>query len=153
MMRSGKNSNVSWLLLLALSWCAALGLMACAVDDPAVSEQQQHNLNDPPWETICGDGLCSGRENINNCPEDCTPSNPPGVCGDSVCSWDESWLTCPQDCPYPTTCGDGYCGVGENCPVDCVPPVCGDCICSAGETTTCVYDCNLPNQPTWCIFP
>jgi hypothetical protein len=151
-MRSGKNNKASWLVMIVLGWCAAIGLVACAVDDPAVREEQQENLNDPPWETICGDGLCSGRENITNCPEDCTPVVPV-VCGDGLCSGTENWGNCPADCPLPSVCGDGTCDPGENCPVDCVPPVCGDCICSAGEVTSCPYDCNLPNQPTWCIFP
>ena len=71
----------------------------------------------------CGNGVCAGGEDVNNCPWDC------GSCGDAVCSEerDETVASCPQDCHR---CGDGICGPGESCtgasacPVDCDV---GDC--------------------------
>ncbi|MGI6443538.1 MAG: InlB B-repeat-containing protein [Candidatus Dojkabacteria bacterium] len=69
----------------------------------------------------CGDGICSGEETAENCPEDC-----PSVCGDGICSPDEDAQSCPEDCP--SVCGDGICGDGEdseNCPEDCGAPVTG----------------------------
>lgn len=168
-MRSGKNSKLrgTWMMVVALGWSAAIALAACAVDpapdpapdsamDPALdntSETRQEGRFDPepPWDTICGDGLCSGREDLFNCPEDCSP--PPDICGNGICGFNETYFNCPADCPYPVTCGDNLCSPGESCPIDCAPVTCGDCICHPGETTSCPWDCNLPNYPTWCIEP
>jgi hypothetical protein len=141
-------------MVVALGWCAAIVLAACAVDEPGLGETQQleRNSPEPPFDTLCGDGLCSGQETQANCPEDC-PATPPPFCGDGLCNGNETQASCPADCTPPPVCGDGVCSAGENCPVDCAPVVCGDCICSAGETTSCPWDCNLPNYPTWCLEP
>ncbi len=58
-------------------------------------------------------------------------------------------MACPGDCgAYGGTCGDGYCGPGEDpmaCPGDCgaANGFCGDGLCGPGEdTVTCDGDCN-----------
>jgi hypothetical protein len=143
----------------------ALGLAACAVETErddggdgrdgrdgrdSLGEAQPRSRWEPPVDTLCGDGLCSGQETVFNCPEDCTPS---GFCGDGVCSGGETPASCPADCIATPVCGDGVCSPGENCPVDCAPVVCGDCICSAGEVTSCPSDCGVPGYPTGCLEP
>ena len=40
----------------------------------------------------CGDGHCSGPEDIGSCPADCH------VCGDGICSGGETCSSCPEDC-------------------------------------------------------
>lgn len=66
----------------------------------------------------CGDGVCTGKENRCNCPEDCggvvktstteeaspTTQQEEAYCGDGVCesSRGESRDTCQQDCPKAT---------------------------------------------------
>jgi hypothetical protein len=63
---------------------------------------------------MCGDGQCTGREDLESCAEDCRR------CGDDTCSEpQESLDNCPEDC---RRCGDGTCSDGEdsdNCPDDC----------------------------------
>jgi hypothetical protein len=64
----------------------------------------------------CGDGLCSGGEDYQDCPVDC------GFCGDAVCGFSETESSCPPDCL--DGCGDGLCKAqsGEDaatCPKDC----------------------------------
>ena len=63
--------------------------------------------------SICGDGYCSGAENVDNCEFDC-------YCGDALCSVGETIENCPTDCAY---CGDGICteelGEATDCPEDC----------------------------------
>ena len=71
----------------------------------------------PPYEppqvttpAFCGDGSCdltSRGETAVNCPVDC-----PAVCGDTACTHTESPQSCALDC---VGCGDGKCGVGEDC--------------------------------------
>jgi hypothetical protein len=64
---------------------------------------------------VCGDGVCRGSENPDQCPDDCNATT--AYCGDGVCTEDPA--TCPDDC---TGCGDGTCSAGEssqNCADDC----------------------------------
>lgn len=143
-------------IMVALGWSAAIALASCAVDpatdptgDSTSETQQQGRWEEPPWDTICGDHLCSGQENAINCPEDCSPG--PDICGNGVCGNGETYLNCSADCPQPVVCGDLICSPGENCPYDCSPVTCGDCLCHPGETTSCPWDCNVPGVPTWCL--
>ncbi len=102
-----KRALVSLLLLLFLS--LPLAVIAAAPPTP-VSEHR------------CGDGVCDGPENPQNCPQDC-------ACGDGICDAAENPRNCPQDCP-PTEgkCGDGLCDEFEQknpdlCPQDCAAQV------------------------------
>ena len=85
---------------------------------------------------------------MRSCAFDC------GVCGDGICSVKENNATCKKDCP--ASCGDKKCAAGtetaRNCPRDC-PGVCGDGLCNrsvnaAGKLaqenySTCSWDCPL----------
>jgi hypothetical protein len=148
---SGLNIRMSWVAVVC--W-VGLAFSACAADDPATPEvgaTRQQLLSAPPYDTLCGDGVCSGSETLANCPDDCT--NPP-VCGDGLCNGSETPASCPADCSGSSVCGDGTCDPGEtaaNCAVDCVPAACGDCVCSYGETAACPWDCDVPGYPSWCI--
>lgn len=145
---------------LAVAWCFALGVASCATEPvgpeggDGVDGVQQHNRFEPPYDTICGDGVCSGSETLANCPEDCTPTP---FCGDGACNGGETPATCPADCSSSPVCGDGVCSgpseTAATCPVDCVPATCGDCICSFGEAQSCPWDCNVPGYPSWCLDP
>jgi hypothetical protein len=150
---SGLKLRGTWVaaacwLALAMGGCATEELEAAQPGDGTV---RQEVLAAPPFDTLCGDGVCSGAETQANCPEDCTAA---AVCGDGVCNGGETPASCPTDCPVSPVCGDGVCNPGEtaaSCPVDCVPAVCGDCVCSYGEAAICPWDCNVPGYPTWCI--
>ncbi|MFH2008440.1 MAG: hypothetical protein ABI333_17775 [bacterium] len=53
----------------------------------------------------CGDGVCSSKEDIASCPEDCGPP-----CGDDLCEPEENAVSCPADCAgplYPGPCFGG----------------------------------------------
>jgi len=55
---------------------------------------------------------------------ECIVSLKQSVCGDGVCEGNENLETCFEDC-YKEECGNGICGEGEdhdNCPGDCDPP-------------------------------
>lgn len=76
------------------------------------------------------DGVCSGAEDCNVCPNDCPgkingkPANR-WCCGDGVCSGPEDTLLCAADCGAPPLCGDGLCDPLEDaclCSADCGPP-------------------------------
>ncbi len=74
--------------------------------------------------TNCGDGICSGAENSENCYIDCG-----SVCGDGVCNGNETCSNCVKDCNpcSEAHCGDGICNAGENsenCPKDCYKKSC-----------------------------
>jgi hypothetical protein len=56
---------------------------------------------------VCGDGLCTGAENVTFCAPDC------GFCGDDVCDWTENASTCAPDCA--PVCGDGEVEFPEKC--------------------------------------
>jgi hypothetical protein len=44
--------------------------------------------------SVCPDGLCTGDEDVETCPDDC-----PAVCGDGHCTPEaEPYRTCPEDC-------------------------------------------------------
>ena len=101
---------------------------------------------------ICGDGRCDPQyENINNCPQDCTPcaSDSDCVSDSGACNicLSKAWLAlgkaatdnpvclngygtsicaCEQSlCVRKSVCGDGKCDSKyentKNCPLDCVP--------------------------------
>ncbi len=84
----------------------------------------------PVGGAACGNEVCEGGENCNNCPDDCGEC--PGECGDGTCDPDqgEDCNTCPDDCgECPGECGDETCDPDQgedcgNCPDDCGP--CGD---------------------------
>ena len=59
-----------WLLSLVL----ILGLLACSVPGTLAEETEQPQEANPQSQRICGDQICDGPENSQNCPEDC-----PGV--------------------------------------------------------------------------
>ncbi|GAX78725.1 hypothetical protein CEUSTIGMA_g6163.t1 [Chlamydomonas eustigma] len=48
-------------------------------------------------QSVCGDGVCNGNEDVLSCGRDCCPS---GSCGDGKChAWlGENCETCPEDC-------------------------------------------------------
>lgn len=62
-------------------------------------------------EPFCGDGACNGREDVEDCPEDC-----PAVCGDELCTHDETVASCADDCLISFS-GD----VVPNIRYDCAP--------------------------------
>jgi hypothetical protein len=45
---------------------------------------------------VCGDGECTGDEDVESCASDCS------VCGDNECTGDEDVKSCPSDCELPT---------------------------------------------------
>jgi len=70
----------------------------------------------------CGDGICNGDEDYNNCPEDC---DEPGDCGPGYL---EDCVD--DDCAPESWCGDGYCdGTSQEWGADlcCYDLDCGDC--------------------------
>lgn len=83
--------------------------------------------------SCCGDALCSGVENGNNCELDCGLPPQPPVCGDSVCTADEDSCSCAVDCGAPPAevCDDGL----DN---DCDQAVdCGDSNCASSPSCSC----------------
>ncbi|MBN1287485.1 MAG: LysM peptidoglycan-binding domain-containing protein [Anaerolineae bacterium] len=119
------------------------------------------NLRVPRSPDVCGDGRCTGPENLSSCCADCT------TCGDGVCCGAESSL-CDYDCGcdydyscesqrgenaencyHDCSCGNGYCDTANredshSCPSDCY---CGDNICDAYEerVRSCLAtDCYIP---------
>jgi len=91
----------------------------------------------------CGDGICQDREDETNCPEDCYSIS---SCGNGICEEWEDEYSCPDDCSQKALCGDGSCGEDEtpyNCPEDCAVATCGNGICDGGENEeTCPQDCS-----------
>jgi hypothetical protein len=97
--------------ILALAICISL---ACGLlGDTETPEPTQPPLQpaDTPvspstgsGEKPCGDGVCDGPENAQNCPQDCgeygihTPAPFQGRCGDGTCEGPENATNCPQDC-------------------------------------------------------
>jgi len=47
---------------------------------------------------LCGDGICSSKEDFGTCPSDCAP-----VCGNGICEYGEGQDTCPVDCGFIST--------------------------------------------------
>ena len=73
---------------------------------------------------FCGDGTCTGDEDVRSCPEECEAAD---LCGDALCGDSEDAATCPGDCP--ASCGDGLCTASEDvdsCEPDCGPLSCKD---------------------------
>lgn len=119
----------------------------------------------PPTGPWCGDGICGGpeeNEDCSTCAIDCRCSGKScsrGCCGDGVCSGNEKIDSCPVDCsgggtppttlpPGPGTCGDGVCAGAEfgedcaSCAADCrcqgkgcARACCGDGVCEGSESS------------------
>ena len=86
----------------------------------------------------CGDGQCTGTEDVTSCPQDCT-----ATCGNDRCEAGET-QSCPQDCGTGIssgwTCEASYFGAGDGCDCGCgaLDPDCEDPTqqlfnCAAGE--------------------
>ncbi|MFA5059460.1 MAG: hypothetical protein WC676_02410 [Candidatus Omnitrophota bacterium] len=89
----------------------------------------------------CGDYLCGGSEDQNNCPQDCLE---PAVCGNGTCDAGETCTDCSGDCGQ-CQCGDGECNGNEACGCADCSPCCGDETCDANETyVSCPADCDAP---------
>jgi hypothetical protein len=61
------------LVLLALA-CNLVGAEPAPTQEPLPTEAQaEPTAESPPLESEkrCGDGVCDGPENVNNCPQDC----------------------------------------------------------------------------------
>jgi hypothetical protein len=75
----------------------------------------------------CGDGVCEGEEDSNNCAIDCGPSP---VCEDGNCDPGEDECSCPSDCGQPQNSEVGFCSdsVDNDCDTltDCDDPDCVD---------------------------
>jgi hypothetical protein len=87
--------------------------------------------------SCCGDAICEGGENVDNCPIDCD-----FVCGDGTCDAGEDSCNCPDDCGLPpgteTSCTDGFdndCDGFVDCDdVDCgTDPACASSCAPRGE--------------------
>jgi coxsackievirus/adenovirus receptor len=119
-------------------------------------------------EAYCGDGICDGPENSDNCPKDCyTTTDCNRTCDYTKCpqgcAWDMN--SCVTGCWESSTsgyCGDGICDVTENsdnCPRDCyvtttecninnytnIDGSCNDSYCNYG----CKFD--FAGCPTGCL--
>ncbi|MBT8492358.1 MAG: hypothetical protein KJO07_04805, partial [Deltaproteobacteria bacterium] len=78
----------------------------------------------------CGDGECTGDEDLNSCPYDCVEVN--NVCGDGVCNGDEDADNCGQDCGCAAVGDEGdVAPFGCFCDDDCLSS--GDCCADACE--------------------
>ncbi|MCY0985670.1 VCBS repeat-containing protein [Nannocystis sp. ILAH1] len=128
--------------------------------DPGEECDDGHDLLCVNCMLTCGDGVCTGFEDVVTCPVDCSDCvdngvcephedesccdcTPCGICGDGVCQTDqESAIGCPEDC---SVCGDGICDALESeqsCSFDC--EVCGDGLCSGSESIDdCPWDCSI----------
>ena len=75
--------------------------------------------------SICGDGYCTGDENIDVCPSDCTNNG---------CNINNQVDDCFNDdcCPIEWI-GDGYCDDGQWCNLQCYENDGGDCPPSSGD--------------------
>ncbi len=107
----------------------------------------------PAAPSCCGDTICEGTEDSNNCAVDCGPAP---FCGDGICDPNEDECNCATDCGAPpsteTSCTNG---VDDDCDndVDCddadcaSDPICqsacdNDGICESGEDCmNCANDC------------
>jgi hypothetical protein len=126
--------------------------------DPRCTDSGWSCTDAPGAGSCCGDGVCEGIENSDNCPIDC----PPSFCGDGNCDSTEDPCSCPEDCGAPpateTNCSDG---IENDCDglVDCDDPDCaedpvcqtgcGNGVCEPGEDClNCPGDCpGLQNGP------
>ena len=81
---------------------------------------------------VCGDGVCEGDLDRENCPEDCV------YCGNGYCDGDDDRFTCEDDC----ACENGTCDPGwtvNDCPWDCDP--CTTLALNVGELCDHNLDC------------
>lgn len=105
----------------------------------------------PAVGSCCGDEVCEGIEDSDNCEVDC----PAPLCGDGTCDASENRCTCPADCGSPpateTNCTDG---IDNDCDglIDCndadcasapaCQSSCGNGTCEPGENCqNCAADC------------
>ena len=99
---------------------------------------------------VCGDGTCTeGYEDLENCPEDCTPAP---ECGNGACEMGENATNCFADCDPALLCGNGSVDLGEHCDgADLDGMTCaalgsgtGTLLCSSGcrfDTSACTGSC------------
>lgn len=96
----------------------------------------------------CGDGICNGSENSDNCPSDCQTA---GVCGDGNCdaSIGETKITCPSDCGTGSygACGSCECGHPDQCRTDPNGVCIWDGGCPVKGGPSCSYDINQREYP------
>ncbi len=64
--------------LLLLTFALTLGLLACSMPGTYIVENEQHTDPNPQPQKLCGDQICDGPENPQNCPEDCSSLGKPG---------------------------------------------------------------------------
>jgi hypothetical protein len=82
------------------------------------------------------DGICNPKKETSDC-SDCVPSY---CCGDSVCEGIEDGDNCAIDCGAAPFCGDGNCDGDENscnCPGDCGAPPPTETSCTDGVDNDC----------------
>ncbi|MHC1784968.1 MAG: hypothetical protein AB9891_19820 [Anaerolineaceae bacterium] len=65
------------------------------------------NSSSPAEKKRCGDGVCSGPENPQNCPQDC-----PSPAGDQSQPAPENGITAPADAAVDAMAGDGVLYIG-----------------------------------------
>lgn len=77
-----KRNIIILIVLVTLSIACSLGELISGGDDsvaqseaPPQSESPPQNEAPPQNEKRCGDHVCDGPENVNNCPEDCATGN------------------------------------------------------------------------------
>ena len=114
----------------------------------------------PPFNDVCGDGICGANEYTSSCPNDCASL----YCGDGVCSVSqaEDCTSCSQDCGYcmlaslsSVGCGDGKCTGDENCSncaADC--GTCGDISCVCAVDSYCcasLFDSMCQSECNTCV--
>ena len=111
----------------------------------------------PPPPPICPDGVCTGSETADSCPEDCAPAV---QCGDGTCDQAGGECgSCAEDCPASACepCGNGVClATAESC-ATCAED-CGDCLAcgaspgGAAPNLTNAAICDFLD-PAHCLLP
>ena len=99
----------------------------------------------------CGDGCCTGTEDVANCDGAWAGGDCAGSCGDGLCTAGEDCSWCYSDCPCPPGwwCNEEgfascFCfGDGNECrPPNCPETCCADGSCEGAEDTcNCAQDC------------
>lgn len=105
--------------------------------DPTCTSSGYQCTDIPTIPSCCGDLICQGSENSNNCETDCGPPPPEPFCGDGTCDANEDTCVCSTDCGVPPgselNCTDG---IDNDCDtvIDCADPDCSlgpACACGA----------------------